>query len=51
MKKNITRRSMLKGSALLGGACAGYGLTGRLLPALASPAAEPHPLAARAPNA
>ena len=41
---------MLKGSALLGGACAGYGLTGRLLPALASPAAEPHPLAARAPH-
>lgn len=41
---------MLKRSAALSGACAGYGLTGRLLPALASPAAEPHPLAARPPH-
>ena len=48
--QNITRRSMLKRAAALGGACAGYGLSNRLLPVLASPSAEPHPLAARPPH-
>jgi hypothetical protein len=46
----LSRRSLLRRSAALGTACAGYGLTGRLLPLLASPAAEPHPLAARPPH-
>ena len=46
----FTRRSLLRRSAALGGACAGFGLTNHLAALLASPAAEPHPLRARPPH-
>ncbi len=44
--RNMSRRSLLKGSV----ACAGYGLTTRMLPVLASAGEEPHPLSARDPH-
>ena len=42
----LSRREWLRRTAATAGACAGYGLTDRLLPLFASPNPEPHPLAA-----
>jgi len=46
----LSRRSWLSRSALATGACAGFGLAERLFPLFASNAAEPHPLAPKAPH-
>jgi hypothetical protein len=47
-RNSLSRRQMLKQVARIGGACAGgSALSSRLLPLLASPTAEVHPLSAR----
>jgi len=46
----LSRRSLLRRSALATGACAGFGLAERLFPLFAAPDPEPHPLAPRAPH-
>ena len=47
-RNNLSRRQMLKQVARFGGACAGgSALSSRLLPLLASPTAEVHPLSAK----
>jgi hypothetical protein len=46
----FTRRQFLRRSTALGGACAGYGLMGQLMPSLAAASPDIHPLAPRAPH-
>lgn len=41
---------MLRRTAALGGACAGYGLIDRMMPSLASASSDIHPLAPRSPH-
>lgn len=49
--QRLSRRQMFKRAAALGGACAGGSLlSSKLVPLLASPTAEVHPLAAKAPH-
>ena len=49
--QRLSRRQMLKRAASFGGACAGGSLlSSKLVPLLASPTAEVHPLAAKAPH-
>ncbi len=49
--QRFSRRQMFKRAAALGGACAGGSfLSSKLVPLLASPTAEVHPLAAKAPH-
>src|SRR5262249_8339407 len=46
----LSRREWLRCTTATAAACAGFGLTDRLLPLFASSSPEPHPLAAKPPH-